>query len=188
MKAKIQNLFVVLTICCLMMVAGCAANGGAGGFLGNAMNASLQQQTAQAPGIYDLTAWNGIRVSNTNPNAADNQAESITVEKLIDEPFFLSGPKATIKPTGWTWTEHVQIVQGTLPPGSEDSEGIVQGALPPGLNFDSNFNITGTPTKAGTYHLTIRVDNIQCTSKPNFTYYGFQQQITIIIAHLGFPI
>lgn len=174
MKEKIISIkILVLTAGLIALLAGLSgcAGGSNQGLLSNSMAGALAgNSTADAPGLYDLKAWNGVAYANSNPNSADNRATAIDVYGNIGQKFYLSGPRATVKPPSATWTENVHIINGSLPPG---------------LSFDSNFNIVGTPTQAGGWIATFSVDNIQCSSKPNFTFYGFQQLVWFHISESG---
>lgn len=58
----------------------------------------------------------------------------------------------------------------TLRPGGFCSKGgwtfekveVFAGSLPPGLAFDSQYNIAGRPTRAGTWHVTVKFVDVQC--------------------------
>ncbi len=116
---------------------------------------------AQAPGIYGLRAWNGVRAYTPNQDATANRAHQTDGYGYVGQSFYMNGPTATVKPSG-DWSSHTSLFYGTLPPG---------------LSWDTGGNINGTPTEAGYWEVTMLLDDIKCDATPGVTYRGFHQFI-----------
>ncbi len=135
-----------------------APNGTAAAFT---YNASLQQYTltlntlALQPGNYTLFV-------NSNLFVQQSTTFTITAAPLR----ILTAPALTAGTVGTPYSVFFTATGGTTP----YTWSAITPALPPGLSLSSSGRLSGTPTTAGSYGLTVQVtDDVKATSEQQFT-------------------
>jgi hypothetical protein len=106
--------------------------------------------TPTAAGTYSFT----VLADDQNSSDVDTQALEITIEEQPPEPFTIT---TTSLPGGTVDEDYT----ATITTDSNDPIlfSVISGHLPDGLNMDSEGEITGVPTEAGTSVFSVEADN-----------------------------
>lgn len=142
---------IILLFLSACLLAGCATTG-----------KYQPPSKRKAPGLYDVTGWNGAYVS-----LPAQQASAIEINLEVGHKMNLARPTADCVSPTKKWTNYTDIVSGELPPG---------------VYIENGSEISGTPEKRGHYTAVVEQSDINC----NDSYYGsFKQELRFHVTGSG---
>jgi hypothetical protein len=133
-----------------------------------------QAQKVEAPGLYNMTGWNGAYI--VYPNGVDyGTASGIDIECKKGYPVNVSAPSARAVGGSNKWNS---------------TNNIVNNKLPPGLSFTATGGITGIPTERGHFIVTVEMTNIYVDGYPpggtgKKYYKSFRQELRFHVSGSG---